>query len=302
MARMPDGRWLAAYGASSKIMLSASADGKAWEKPWELPHGSIFTRVEPALHIDRSGTLWLACFSNRLGWAPPSSSGYRLWLLRSRDGRQWSRPRPILLHASGPREGAFWRDFERLGGWPCGAVQIVEGPRGRHWIFWRNFIGSADSPAGIQALEPIQIDKPDRLRITDPHVAIGPAGRLHMVFAHPANGIYYTTSADGGQWSAPVLVVGDAGGTRAANAQLILDGKQAALIYETLKGAWLRHGALGAPPTFGPPIKITNHTTPLNGARAALAPDGQVALLAGGPTVWLLQADRNTLSRPVHKF
>ncbi len=36
LARLADGRWLAAYGSRDKrLLLSASADGAAWDKPWQ---------------------------------------------------------------------------------------------------------------------------------------------------------------------------------------------------------------------------------------------------------------------------
>jgi len=83
---------------------------------------------------------------------------------------------------------------------------------------------------------------------------------------------------------------------RLSNPQLVLEGDQLALTYETSSG-WLRRGRLGELPKLGPPIKITNHVVPLNGSRVHVTGDGKVFLLTGKDTVWLLQADLKDLLR-----
>ncbi|MBM4041396.1 MAG: exo-alpha-sialidase [Planctomycetes bacterium] len=302
LVRLPDGRWLVAYGArGSKVMLSTSADGATWEKPWPLPHCSIFDNIEPTLHLDSKGTLWLAYFSNRLTWAPLAGASYQLWLSSSRDGREWSRPRPVLITLDGIRT-VFWREFGSIAGASCGAAQLVEGPGGRHWLFWREFVCSADAPEKLSELRRIQFEGARTPSIGSAHVAADPAGRLHMVFSGGREGLAYATSADGQQWSAPRPLGIEAPPQNLTGAQLLLDGTRAVLICESLSGAWLSRGSLDPTPKFEPPIKISNHVIPLCGSRACVTPDGQVALLVGGGSAWFLRADRHTLSRPVHKF
>ena len=302
LVRMANGRWLVAYGSRHlKLLLSTSADGVTWDKPRPLPHGKLFDNIEPTLHLDRKGTVWLAYFSNRLTWPPATTGGFQLWLTRSRDGREWSRPRPVLVTLPRIRT-AFWREFGTIAGKPCGAAQLVEGPKGRHWLFWRNYVACADTPENIRQFQPIAFEGGAKPRIRTAHPVIDPAGRLHMVLNTWREGLCYSTSADGQQWSSPrALAVGKAR-AHLTGAQLILDGTRAALIYETLGGAWLCRGTVEPAPKFGPPIKITNHVIPPCGSRACVTPDGRVTLLVGKNSAWLLWADRNTLSRPVHKF
>jgi len=302
LVRLPDGRWLAAYGSrDSKVLLSTSADGAKWEKPWPLPHGSIGDRVEPTLHLDSKGTLWLAYFDNRLAWPTASTSGYQLWLASSRDGREWSRPRPVLVARQGAR-AAFWREFGSAVAWPCGAAQLLEGPDGRHWLFWRGYLACAETPETLRELRPIPFEGGAQPDVRSTHVAIDPAGRLHMVLHTGGEGICYSASADGRQWSAPQALGIEARGVQLSGAQLILDGAHAALLYGTSHGAWLCRGAVEPAPKFAPPVKISNHVIPLCGSRACITRDGQVALLVGKDSAWLLRADKNTLSRPVYKF
>ena len=302
VVRRRDGQWFAAYGSDSKILLSTSRDGATWEKPWELPHGAIFDRIEPTLHVDRQGTLWVAFFSNRLGWEPPSTGGYTLWLTHSADGRAWSAPRPLLPGGPSRRSTKPWPELGGQGGWPMCSAHIAEAPDGRAWLFWRGHVASADSLANLREFGRLEVEGKKRPRITDTFVAVAPDGRLHMVFESWGSGIHYTTSKDGLRWAAPELLVEQEGGSRTTNAQLILDGERAALIYETSKGAWLCRGQVEPKPKFGKPIKITNHVIPFNHARVWAGPEGPIGILAGKGTVWLLTADRNTLSRAVHTF
>ncbi|MBM4033476.1 MAG: hypothetical protein FJ291_17070 [Planctomycetes bacterium] len=302
LVRLADRRWLAAYGSrEKKVLLSTSADGAKWDKPWQLPHTSIGDSIEPTLHLSRDGTLWLAYFNNRLDWPPWSTGGYQLWLTSSRDGRDWSRPRPVLVTVPTIRV-AFWREFGTIGGSPCGAAEFIEGPNGRHWLFWRTYVASADTPEGIREFQPIQFEGGGKLDSRTVHPAIDSAGRLHVVFNSWREGLCYSTSPDGQKWSAPApLDVAKPGGMF-EGAQLILDGPRAALLYEALNGTWLCRGVLDPAPKFDPPVKITNHPIPARGSRACVTPDGQVTILTGDDTIWLLQADRNALCRPVHKF
>ncbi len=302
LARLADGRWLAAYGSRDKrLLLSASADGAAWDKPWQPPQASLADNIEPTLHLGRDGALWLAYLNNRLDWPPSDTGGYQLWLTTSRDGRDWSRPKPVMVRNPSVRT-AFWREFGSLGGWPWGAAEFVEGPDGRRWLFWRNYVASLDEPDGTCELRPIQFEGGGKPEPRGLHPAIDSAGRFHLLLSTWPGGLCYSTSPDGQKWSAPApLDVGKAGAT-IEMAQLLLDGPRAALLYEALNGTWLCRGTLEPAPKFDPPVKITNHVIPAQGSRACVTPDGQVTLLAGDDTVWFLRADKNALTRPVHKF
>ena len=295
LARLPDGRWLAAYvGEGSTIRLSRSADLVRWEKPWPLSCGSVGRSIEPCLHVDEQGAVWLAYLSNRLQLDALNQGGDTLWLASSRDGRTWSRPRPI---AAGPVLGT-WSGPARGGGWFGGGAQILRGPGGRCWVFWGRFAGSASHLSDLRELRPFADARPGKEPVRNPHVAVDGAGAMHMVFIDPRWAVRYSTSRDGRSWSEPVVLLSPAKGRPVFHAQLILDRERAALLREDLAGGWLHRCTLAPKAAFGPAIKFTNHTIPLYGSRAWVAADGQVALLAGSDTVWLLRAHRGLLARP----
>jgi len=252
-----------------------SADGATWDAPWPLPLNSIFKNIAPALLADAEGTIWLAWFSNRLHLETLSSGGYRLFLASSRDGRTWSRPRPIRVHPSG--------------GWPMGGVQMLRDPQGRCRMFWRRYAGSADTVDGITELQSMDMPVPEGRDVWNPHVSIDGQGRFHMVFDNFGRGLWYSTSDRGERWSKPVELLPEEEGGGISHGQLVIGGERVALIYETNKGAWLRRGSLADLSALAEPVKITHHVIPLSGARLHPAGDGEVALLAGQDTVWLLR-------------
>ncbi len=297
LARLPDGRWLAAYGGDSQIRLSASRDLVTWEKPWALPDGAVFPTIEPALYADGDGTIWLAYFSNRLAWDPFSTAGYRLWLASSRDGRAWARPRPVF---PGPPEQSGWRGLD--GGLPLGAAQIVRARDGRYGLSWHGHIGWGATPGEIQELRPLReaTDRPSNT--CNSHLSVATDGRFHLVYDDFRGGILYATSADGLQWSAPRRIVDAEGPNPGSHPQLLLAGDTAALLYETNTGAWLRRGQVEPEPRFGPPVKISGHGVPLSGSRACVTGDGQVVLLAGQDTIWVLRADLKSVVRAIREF
>ena len=306
LARLPDGRWLVAYGASDrKVRLSTSQDLLRWEEPWGIPHDSVFQSVEPTLYADEKGTVWLAYFGNRL-WAgsPRVGCGYRPWVTSTRDGRTWSPPRPVFVRRSA-RGQSPWQDyFTAIGSWPRGAIHLFSGPGGKHWMAWSVFLGSGDSPGEIRELRmPGQSFVP-RGGMMNASFTAGPDGRLHMVYDTFSKCIFYRSSADGEHWSDPVAIVTlpEDANVRLWQPQLVLDGPRAAVIYADNRGNWwMSRGTLGPPTVFEPEIWVANWLVPLNGSRAYVA-DGEVLLLAGKETAWLLRAKLEHLTRVIREF
>ena len=293
IVRLPDGRSLVAYasterrgsGTPPRIMLSTSKDLVTWDRPWTLPHNSIFANRAPSLVVDEKGTIWLAWFSNRLHLHRLSSDGYRLWLASSRDGKVWSRPMPVNGALDNPEIG----------------VQMARSPEGKYWLFSGNRAASADSPSGIRQLLPIAIDGQDSSSIRTPHIVWDSENRMHMVYADSGNAVRYATSHDGMQWTNPIAILPKEEGRRVSNPQLILDGERLGVIYEDHNGAWLHRltlnadgKALGETST---PVKITDRVIPLSGSRLTLTPDGRVVVLAGADTVWLLHGELDKILR-----
>ena len=278
LARLADGRWLAAWCATGhKIMLSTSKALLTWAKPYPLPFNSVFRNVAPALLADADGTVHMAYFSNRLHLESSSSAGYLMWLTSSKDGRRWSAPRVV-------QRGSY-------GGWPLGAAQMLRMSNLRYLIFWRQFVASGKSLADIRRLSQIKMNVPDGVLTCNPHVTFDAKRQMHMVFDNFSRGIYHSVSADGTKWSAPKPLLPRDGpeGQGTSHPQLIIRGGRAALMYETLKGGFLRSMALKTG-KLGPVVKITHNVIPLSGSRLRVTPDGQVVILAGADTVWVLRA------------
>jgi hypothetical protein len=302
LARMPDGRWILAYGGRDrKVHLSISQDLLKWEEPWLLPHEAIFESAGPTLYVGEGGTVWLAYFGNRASW----NTGFRIWLTRSRDGRTWTPPRPVLAPAPSPRP-VTWRDYFELGGGaPHGAIQMLRGPDGRAWIAWEYYVGSADSPDHFPELEQVSMEGLPPGGMVDARRTIGADGLVHQVFRSDSKAIYHRTSPDGQNWSPPVPIIQwpEAPNKRFRQPQLVLDGNRAAVLYGCNNGlTWLSRGTLGPPARFDPPIEVVNWMTPLSGSQAHVTPDGQVLLLAGKDTVWLLRTTLSRLTRPSQEF
>jgi len=245
----------------------------------------LFANISPATISTAEGTIWLAFLSNRLQLTRiNNTSGYRIWLTSTRDGRQWSRLRPVSV--------------EGVGGWPPSGGHMLQTPDGKCRIFWSKYAGQAQSFADITHLRPIDVelggDGPRDM--SNPYVIADEQGLLHMAFNPFLTGIYHTTSDDGQVWAAPTALVSPDKRRRASNPQLLMSDGKATLFYEENGSAFL------APIRFtdndariGDPIKITNHVIPLSGSRITVTRDGEVLLLAGSQTTWLLRANQEAL-------
>jgi hypothetical protein len=275
LAKLPDGRWLAAWCGDHKIMLATSKYLVTWSKPWPLPWSSVFRNSDPSLLVDGDGTIHLAYFSKRLDLACESSAGYRLWLTRSADGKKWSLPRPV--------GGLGQVQYQ----YP--PAQMVRGADGRVWMFWGRFAASAGGPDEIRRLDPLSIALPEKTRMTETQVCVEPGGRMHLTFVS-GRSIHYSTSAHGKQWRPPVVLTDMEQYAAGSHPQLLCRGERIALFYETNKGAWLCTGRLAKVPELGPPLKITGHVRPLDGARVHVTADGEVLFLTGDSRPWLMRA------------
>ena len=288
--RLPVGGYLAVWcGADGKLMASRSKDLADWTDPSPLPFNSIFDNIEPATFRAADGAVWLAFFSNRLCLQSTSTAGYELWITRTRDGRTWAPIRRIEIGS--------------VGGWPLTSPSMLVGPKGKHWVFWRNHAGSADSLEKVRELERFEVPKvgQDTIHLWNPHVVLGGDGLIYMVCDDFGRGIYHLASADGFSWTRPRPIVERQkdGGSQVGNPQIILADGKAALIYE-YSGAYITVVRPdGEPVPAGRGIKIASHVAPLAGSRIFRADGGKVFLLAGKDTTWLLQADLNDLLKAV---
>ncbi len=283
LARLPDGRWLLAYGTGPRrerrIMTSTSRDLIHWEPPRRLPMTELFHGDAPALLASEDGTVWLAylCDPLRVGAAGLAQA----WLTSTRDGRAWSPPRPIL--------GASVDSW--LAPHP---VQMLRAPDGRYWAFHGRSAGRGASLADIRRLEKLRMPWAGEFLHRDPFFAIDGTGRFHVVFSDfRRGGLMHSHSADGRTWGKPVLLVPRERGQDLRRSQLLLRGDRVALIYRGGRShiEWLRRGRLGPDGLkLGEPQAITHVLARLNGMRVHVTPEGEVLALAGRDRVWLLRA------------
>jgi hypothetical protein len=158
-------------------------------------------------------------------------------------------------------------------------------------MFWCGYAASADSLGSIRELGPLNLENSSGFAMVSSQVTLDAAGHFHIVFEDAGGGVWYSASEDAGKWAPPARLPVEVQGFRTRPAELMIDGARVALIYCKDEGAWLMRSTLEKLPKFGPAIKITNHVVPLTGSRATVTADGEVLLLAGGDTLWLLRAD-----------
>ena len=280
IARLPDGSHLAAWcRRGGKIMLSRSRDLVGWTEAEPLPFNSVFANVAPATFTAADGTLHLAYFSRRLYLLDPLDQGYVLWLTSTRDGRKWTTLRPVSIPAG-------------LTSGPVGAAQMLRGPDRRYWLFWRHYAAAGKAIGEIRELRRIEVTGGlAGLRLRNQHVSIDGRARFHMVFDNVYRAVSHTTSEDGLTWAEPTVLVPPSRGRQVCHAQLIHGKGKALLLCELdgrgyLRPLWFPTDPID--PRGG--VKITNHVVPLSGSRATVTQDGEVLLLAGSDTSWLLRA------------
>jgi hypothetical protein len=277
LAKLRDGRWIAALSCGTRVMLATSGDLVRWDAPKALPMNALANNIDPAIVVDDDGVLWLAWFSNRLSLHPRSSGGYQLWLAHSADaGKTWSAPRAIAADT---------------GGWPMGSLcwsRVDEGPQFR--LSWRAACAVAASPAQITKLEPIDMSKPQQMWPMGPQVVRedGGGGRFHLVVSDFTRGVAYAVSEDGKKWSEPqVIVEQEPNRTPFGEPRLMIEGKRVALIYQGYNTSYLRAGTLGDSLLLdGKPIAISAGASGTSWRRIG----DEVVGFVGGESVWILRA------------
>ena len=275
LVRLADGRWLAALTrGDGQLHLSTTRDLVSWDEPWPLPFNTLCHTMAPSFLLNDDGQIWLAFFSDRLYLGPTVPGRYRLWMTRSTDGHDWSRPRPVQAG--------------NLNTPPTCPASIVSGRDGKVRLFWRDMAGAADTPDELRNLKSIGLKRKHKIAPHRQSVAIDEQGTYHMFLTDRAGRLRSCSSTDGIKWSAPVIIKG---GDGVQFSQIMIVGGRAALIYETGQGMFLRRGTLRGGPNFGPPVKIAHELSVPSGGRIRTTADGQIVMLAGGHNAWLLRAD-----------
>lgn len=279
VVKLPDGRWLVAW-CHGGVRFAASADGVNWSEPSETSDAALFNdnynTLTPTLFVDKHRTIWVAYFSNQLDLDQISSAGYRLFLRSSKDGREWSAARPVNMP---------------LSGFPPGKVQLLYGPNEKVWMLYRMQYAEADSPAEFAEFKNLEIPLTEiqRSHATNPQATIDGAGRIHLMWDHFSQTLYYSRRDTDGTWCEPIEIPGKEQSPRRSHPQLIIRDNRLALIYEANQSGFLRRGDFNdGVPTFGEPIKIATHTAPLIGTSPVTMPADRILILSGGNTVWTL--------------
>lgn len=285
--QMADGRWLAVW-ANESLHFATSKDLVNWNKPWKSDeaalYGGHYNCVLPSLYLDKEGTIWLAYFSNRLDVDRMNTGGYRLFVMKSKDGKTWSAPRAIQLEMSG---------------WPPGIVQMVGGPDDKVWMFYRLQYAVADRVDEIRKLTELEIPAAEKLRshARNPHAVFDATGRLHLVWDHFGQTLYYSRREVNGKWIQPVELWDRKQGSDVSHPQFFIDGNQLALLYSR-QGAFVQRGRfVEGTPVFGLSTKITHHVAPLASAQPRRVAKDRFAILCGADTVWLRTVAENALFR-----
>jgi hypothetical protein len=282
LAKLADGRWIAAISCGPRVMIATSGDLVHFDAPRALAMNALANNVEPAIIVDDDGVLWLAWFSNRLSLHPRSSGGYQLWLAHSADaGKTWSPPRAIAADT---------------GGWPMGSLCWSRVDEGRQFrLSWRAACAIAASPARITKLDAIDMSKPQQMWPMGPQVVREDGGgRYHLVVSDFTRGVAYAVSEDGKRWSEPQVVVEqEPNRTPFGDPRMFLDGKRIALIYQEYNASYLRSGTLGDGPAAAPPVladKPITISAGVCGTAWRQIGDEIVGFVGGGESVWILRA------------
>jgi hypothetical protein len=287
LAKLVDGRWIAALSCGTRVMLATSSDLVRWDAPQALAMNALANNIEPAMVVDDDGVLWLAWFSNRLSLQPRSSGGYQLWLAHSADaGKTWSAPRAIAADT---------------GGWPMGSLSWSRIDDGRQFrLSWRAACAVAASPAQITKVEPIGMSKPQQMWPMGPQVVREDGGgRFHLVVSDFMRGVTYAVSEDGKQWSEPqVIVEQEPNRTPLGEPRIFLDGKRIALIYQGYNTSYLRCGTLGEAPGAAPTLTDKLRTISAGACGTAWRRIGdEIVGFVGGESVWILRAKTTDVLR-----
>ena len=275
VVKLRDGRSLVAW-CDGGLRFSTSDDLVTWSKPTATSDSELFNEnyncLCPTLYVDKAGTIWVAYYSNQLDIDQLNTGGYRLFLRHSKDGHEWSAARPLKL---------------ALSGWPPGNVQLLDGPDDKTWMLCRMQYAMADSPAEIAEFKDLEVPvtSQQRSHARNPQATLDVAGRVHLVWDHFGQMLYYSRRDVEGHWCEPIEIAEK--GQQASNPQLLIRNDQLALIYDANRSAFLRRGTLREGVLkFGQPLKIAPHTAPLLSTAPLVTTDGRVIFLCGQDTVW----------------
>ncbi|MES2788541.1 MAG: hypothetical protein V4719_02895 [Planctomycetota bacterium] len=289
IVQLPDGRWLVVW-CHGGLRFATSTDGVTWSEPIKTSDAALFhenwNTLIPSLFVDKHGTIWVAYFSNQLDIDQLNTGGYRLFLRSSEDGREWSAARPVNMpiHDRSPDK-----------------VQLLNGPNEKVWMLYRMQYAEADSPAQLAEFKNLEIPVTEiqRSRATSPHATIDAAGRIHLVWDHVHQTLYYSRRETNGKWCESIEIPGKEQSPRRSDPHLIIRDNRLALIYNASQDAFLRRGELiDGVPTFGEPIKIAAYTAPLIGISPLTTSADRMLILCGSNTVWTQAASIEELLNP----
>ena len=287
IAKLADGNYLTVWCERNQdIVLSRSKNLTDWSAPESAPFDTPFDEVSPTVATTKDGTVWVAYFSKRISLFDLGSAGYRLWLTSTRDGKTWAPIRPVQI--------------DSVDGWPLSAPQLIETRQGRCELLWRNYEGSGKGFNDIRELTPIEVEGDNKAANTwrNPHVVEDANGFLHMVFDNSGREIFHATSRDGRKWGKPEVLVEPAPNRFLHNPQLVSGADRFCLLWYQNDGGYLARARFGHPLIGSQEaVRITSHTVD-NGCAIVLTDNGQVILLVGGETSWLLRAELEDLLRP----
>lgn len=277
LVKLSNDRWLAAW-CNGGVRFATSDDGITWSEPVQTRDAALFNEnyntLTPALFLDKQQTIWVAYFSNQLDIDQLNTGGYRLFLRSSKDGREWSAAKPINMPVSG---------------WPPGKVQLLNSPNGKAWLLYRLHYAEGDTFGELSEFKNFDIpaDKTQKSHARNPHLTLDPEGRMHFVWDHFGQTLYYSQCDIAGNWSVPLEIPGKEQSPMRSDPQLIIRGNRLALFYTANQTTFLRRGEFQAGvPTFSDPIKIAPYTAQLIGTSPLIAPADRILFLVGGNTIW----------------
>ena len=274
LARLPDGRWLAAR-SDGRIHLSSSSDLVHWtafpQPAGQLLLGKVFRCLSPSLFVEADGTIWMSYWSDRL--EVDRTGRCRLFLTHSRDGRMWSPPRLIKMPST-------WKKAE--------SMQMVVGPDARFWLFCGGSYASAERPDEIERLEPLPFELPEeqKRRAQNTRASVDADGRMHVVW-HDSGATYYCRRRSNGSWEKPQLLENEGSLERP---RLFVFGDRIAFFYSS-DGTFLRTGRfVDGQPRFDPAIQVHEYS---KSSFVYVPAEGRMALFSSSDprsASWLLDA------------
>jgi tetratricopeptide (TPR) repeat protein len=251
LAQLPDGRFVLASGRDA-IEIASSKDGETWDDPVAFPHNTIFPTRSPTLCVDDEGVVWMVYLSKRPSYEIHSSGQYYLYCTSSRDGRDWSQPKPVL-----PRRMFQYQEVPFL----------MRDPRGAFRLFLGDQLTTASSPGKFPPTQPLYVPVRADWSPQDVHAVFDDRDRCHIVYTDSMGQVHYSYADGDGIWRVDKRVK-EVESMHVQTPQMVLDGDRLALLYWTPKGLWWHRGRMTEDgPRLGPAEPIMNHRFDGQGAR-----------------------------------